>query len=340
MSADNHKITVLGGGSFGTAIANMIASNNYAVTQWMRDADNAERCLKDGENSRYLPGYKLDKRLRITADLQQALEGSQMVFFSVPSKAFRSVAAMAAPYMDANTMAVSTTKGIEPSSFQLISQILEEELPSKRIGVISGPNLAKEIVAQEITATVIASDDGELCETAQQLLGSRHFRVYANNDRFGVELGGALKNVYALAAGLAAALQVGQNTNSVLITRSLAEMSRFAVQLGANPMTFLGLSGVGDLFVTCTSPLSRNYQVGYALGKGKSLEQAIDSVGQVAEGVNTTRLVKEKSDELGIYMPLVNAMYERMFNDCSIEQLMGNMMLAEQANDVEFSALK
>ncbi|MGS2724481.1 NAD(P)H-dependent glycerol-3-phosphate dehydrogenase [Porticoccus sp. GXU_MW_L64] len=336
---NNHKVTVLGGGSFGTAVANMIACNNINVTQWMRDADNAKACQERRENSRYLPGYKLHDGLQVTTDLAQALQDSDVVFFSIPSKAFREVAVMAAPYMNAQTMAVSTTKGIEANSFELMSQTLEEELPTERIGVISGPNLAKEIVAQEITATVIASDDSELCEVVQQLLGSRYFRVYANADRFGVELGGALKNIYALAAGLAAALEVGQNTTSVLITRSLAEMSRFAVQLGANPMTFLGLSGVGDLFVTCTSPLSRNYQVGYALGKGKSLQQAIEDIGQVAEGVNTTRLVKEKSDELGIYMPLANAMYECMFNGCDIRQLMGNMMLAEQANDVEFSAL-
>ncbi|UTW45747.1 NAD(P)H-dependent glycerol-3-phosphate dehydrogenase [bacterium SCSIO 12696] len=340
MTDNNHKITVLGGGSFGTAIANMIACNGFPVTQWMRDEANAKNCMDSGENSRYLPGYKLDSRLEVTADLEQALSGSDVVFFSIPSKAFRSVAAVAAAYMDSRTMAVSTTKGIEPNSFELMSQILEEELPTQRIGVISGPNLAKEIVAKQITATVVASDDNELCETVQQLLGSRYFRVYANADRYGVELAGALKNIYALAAGLAAALEVGQNTTSVLITRSLAEMSRFAMQLGANPMTFLGLSGVGDLFVTCTSPLSRNYQVGYAIGKGKTLEQAIEQVGQVAEGVNTTRLVKEKSDELDIYMPLANAMYECMFNGSSIEQLMGNMMLAEQSNDVEFSALK
>ena len=336
----NHKITVLGGGSFGTAIANMVASNNYPVTLWMRDANNARNCREARENTPYLPGYKLSEQLSITADLNEALADSDIVFFSVPSKAFRQVAADAARLMGPDTMAVSTTKGIEPNSFELMSKILEEELPTKRIGVISGPNLAKEIAAHQITATVIASDDTELCGLVQQLLGSRYFRVYANSDRFGVELAGALKNIYALAAGLAAALEVGQNTTSVLITRSLAEMSRFAVQLGANPMTFLGLSGVGDLFVTCTSPLSRNYQVGFSLGKGKTLEQAIEDVGQVAEGVNTTRLVKEKSDEIGVYMPLANALYESMFNNQPIQQLMHSMMLAEQAHDVEFSALK
>jgi glycerol-3-phosphate dehydrogenase (NAD(P)+) len=204
------------------------------------------------------------------------------------------------------------------------------------VGVISGPNLAKEIAKFEITATVIASENTELCERIQQLLGSRYFRVYANHDRYGVELAGALKNIYAIVAGIAEAMNAGQNTKAVVLTRSLAEMSRFAVKLGANPLTFLGLSGVGDLYVTCTSPLSRNFRVGLALGQGKSLEQAVSEVGQVAEGVNTTKLVKEKADDLGIYMPLASALYATLFEQRSITESLQSMMLAEQNTDVEF----
>lgn len=333
-----HKITVLGGGSFGTAIANMIAINGYPVTLWMRDEQNAEHCRTARENSPYLPGYKLTESLVITSDITEALQGSDIVFFSVPSKAFRAVAREASKYIQPGTIAISTAKGIESSSFKLMSQVLGEELTDARIGVISGPNLAKEIADHQITATVVASEDGEVCKIVQNLLGSQYFRVYANSDPFGVELAGALKNIYALGAGIAAALGVGQNTMSVLVTRSLAEMSRFAVHLGADPMTFLGLSGVGDLYVTCTSPLSRNYRVGYALGEGKTLEQATEEVGQVAEGVNTTRLVKQKADEMAIYMPLATALFETMFNNKSIRDLMRGMMLAEQAADVEFSA--
>ncbi|WIO75544.1 NAD(P)H-dependent glycerol-3-phosphate dehydrogenase [Porticoccaceae bacterium LTM1] len=333
-----HKITVLGGGSFGTAIANMIAINGYPVTLWMRDEENAEHCRTAHENTPYLPGYKLTESLAITSDISEALRGSDIVFFSVPSKAFRTVAKEASKYIEPGTIAISTAKGIEPSSFKLMSQVLGEELTDARIGVISGPNLAKEIADHQITATVVASEDDKVCKIVQDLLGSQYFRVYANSDPFGVELAGALKNIYALGAGIAAALGVGQNTMSVLVTRSLAEMSRFAMRLGADPMTFLGLSGVGDLYVTCTSPLSRNYRVGYALGKGKTLEQATEEVGQVAEGVNTTRLVKQKADEMGIYMPLATALFETMFNNKSIRDLMRGMMLAEQAADVEFSA--
>jgi len=177
-----------------------------------------------------------------------------------------------------------------------------------------------------------------LCAEVQSILSSQSFRVYANNDLFGVELAGALKNIYAIASGMAAAMNVGQNTTSVLITRSLAEMSRFAAKLGADPMTFLGLAGVGDLFVTCTSPLSRNYQIGHALGKGLTLEQAIEEVGQVAEGVNTTKIIKDEAEQLGVYMPLAKALYDNMFEGKPIKTVLRDLMLAEQADDVEFIA--
>lgn len=333
---ETHRIAVLGGGSFGTAIANMIASNNYNTVLWMRDPENARQTQESRINSRYLPDYSLDSRLEITADIASALKDADIVFFSIPSKAFRQTAQLAAPYLCSGALAISTAKGIEAKTFKLMSSILAEELPQSRIGLISGPNLAKEITQQQITATVIASKDSELCCTVQKLLSSDYFRVYANNDPSGVELAGALKNIYAIAAGMAAAMNVGQNTLSVLITRSLAEMSRFAVKLGADPVTFLGLGGVGDLFVTCTSPLSRNYQVGYALGQGLTLDQAVEKVGQIAEGVNTTRIIKEEADELGIYMPLVNALHDTMFDNKPIKSVLRDLMLAEQTDDVEF----
>ncbi|MDX2350022.1 MAG: NAD(P)H-dependent glycerol-3-phosphate dehydrogenase, partial [Porticoccus sp.] len=261
MAAPN-KIAVLGGGSFGTAIANMIAANGHDVVLWMRDEENAEQCTQTHENARYLPGYRLEPTLKFSSNLAESLKGCQTVFFSVPSKAFRHLAQEANTHIAPGSIVISTAKGIEAHTFKLMSEILEDELPQARVGVISGPNLAKEITQKAITATVIASADEALCKEVQALLSSQYFRVYANTDRFGVELAGALKNIYAIAAGMSAAMKMGQNTVSVLITRSLAEMSRFAASLGANPMTFLGLSGVGDLYVTCTSPLSRNFQVG------------------------------------------------------------------------------
>lgn len=331
------KIAVLGGGSFGTAIANMVAENGYSVTLWMRSEQNLQEIMGSGENSQYLPGYQLNKTLSLTTDLTAALQGADVAFFAVPSSSFRSLARAARDLLSEHTLLITTAKGIEAESFMLPSQILEQEIPQCEVGAISGPNLAAEIAQFQITATVIASECDQLCTRVQELLASRYFRVYANYDRYGVELAGALKNIYAIVAGIAESMNAGQNTKSVVLTRSLAEMSRFAAQLGANPLTFLGLSGVGDLYVTCTSPLSRNFRIGLALGRGESLEQAIASVGQIAEGVNTTKLVKEKADEMGIYMPLASALYATMFEGCSIVDSLKAMMLSEQNTDVEFT---
>ena len=330
------RIAVLGGGSFGTAIANMIAHNGYPVSLWMRSAENAQHCRDTRENTPYLPGYRLHDSLVITSDMADALAGADVVYFSIPSKSFREVARAAAPLLPPGIIAISTAKGIEEDGFKLMSQVLEEELPEPRVGVISGPNLAREIAAQQITATVIASEDEGLCQQIQAMLASGYFRVYANHDRYGVELAGALKNIYAIVAGIASAIGVGQNTLSVLITRSLAEMTRFAARLGANPMTFLGLSGVCDLIVTCTSPLSRNFRIGEAIGQGKTMEEAARVVGQVAEGVKTTRIVKLKADDLGVYMPLASALYAILFESRPLRSVLRNMMTSEQSEDVEF----
>ena len=331
-----HKVAVLGGGSFGTVVANMMAANNHDVTLWMRSKAGAQIIADCGENTRYLPGYRLHADLAISTDLKQAVSGCDTVFFAVPSSAFRKVANELSPWLPEGAMVISMAKGIEADTFMLPSQVLEQEISHCLVGVISGPNLAKEISQFAITATVVACENEQVCERAQQLLASDYFRVYANHDRYGVELAGALKNIYAIVAGIADAMNVGQNTKSVVLTRSLAEMSRFASQLGANPLTFLGLSGVGDLYVTCTSPLSRNFRVGMAIGNGKTLDQAVQHVGQVAEGVNTTKLVKEKADALGIYMPLASALYATLFEQRPIKESLRSMMLAEQSSDVDF----
>jgi glycerol-3-phosphate dehydrogenase (NAD(P)+) len=334
------KVAVLGGGSFGTAIANFASSNGCQVFQWVRDAQLAQASQQSRENTRYLPGYTLHSELTITADLQQALAEADVVFVSIPSKSFRAVVSQAAPLIKPDASVVSTAKGIEPDGFLLMSQILEQELPNHPIGVLSGPNFALEIIQGQHTGTVIASDSDDLIKKVQKLLSSPTFRVYANHDRYGVELGGALKNIYAIITGMAAAFGTGSNTSAMIITRSLAEMSRFAKELGANPLTFLGLSGVGDLILTCTSNLSRNYRVGYFIGTGKSLAQAVEEIGQVAEGVNTVRIVKQKADELGVYMPLVSGLYQVLFDGKPAEVVAQALMQGEQNYDVEFTVAK
>lgn len=331
------EIAILGGGNFGTAIANIVARNGFVAHLWMRDPAQVADCLEHGENRRYLPGHPLEALVRPTGDLENALGRSDLVFMTVPSRSFRELSARVAELAPAETFVISATKGIEGDGFRLMSQVLEDYVPRERIGALSGPNLAEEIADGHYTGTVIASWAPEVTATVQQALRSATFRVYANQDVYGVELAGALKNIYAIVCGLAGGLAVGQNTVGMLITRSLAEMSRFAVSLGANPFTFLGLAGVGDLLVTCTSPLSRNYQLGYRLAQGMSLQAALDDLGKLAEGVNTLEVVHHKSVELGVYMPLAAGLYRVMFEGADLGEVVVELMTGGQAVDVEFA---
>ncbi|MEZ5511135.1 MAG: NAD(P)H-dependent glycerol-3-phosphate dehydrogenase [Gammaproteobacteria bacterium] len=332
----SEQVTVLGGGSFGTAIANIVADNGLPVKLWMRDAEVVDAIRTRHENPRYLPGKQLNPQIVPTTDLADAVEGATLIFVAIPSKAFRTVLRDARGHFNPDQLLVSTTKGIEEDGFLMMSQILAQETPCHQIGVLSGPNLAKEIANRMLTGTVIASESEALRTRVQQALSCKYFRVYANNDVFGVELGGALKNIYAIASGMASAMGMGENTKSMLITRSLAEMSRFAARLGGNPMTFLGLAGVGDLFVTCTSPLSRNFQVGFELAKGRSLDDILSHLGGTAEGVKTIRLVKKQSTELEVYMPLVHGLHEIIFEGKDLKDVIKHLMLGEQNSDVEF----
>jgi len=330
------KIAVLGGGSFGTVIANIMAEKGHDVRQWMRSESAAAEIASTRENSRYLPGYILAPTLTAYTDLAAALQDIELLFVSIPSAHFRSVLKMAAPYLPEHIKVISTTKGIEHPNFKMMSQIAAQELPHASVGVISGPNFAKELAQRQLTATVIASTDSQVRDTVQKLLHQAYFRVYASDDIYGVELGGVLKNIYAIASGLSAAMGMGENTRSMLLTRALAEMSRFAVSMGANPMTFLGLAGVGDLVATCMSPLSRNYRVGYALGSGQSLDEAVAELGQVAEGVNTLRIVRDKCQQLDVYMPLLQGLYQVVYEGAAPSEVAKSMMLSEQSSDVEF----
>lgn len=328
------SVAVIGGGNFGTALANLLAENGCRVLLWMRDPKQVEYIKAERKSPRYLKGIDIHLRVEPTVDLQQAIE-PDLLFIALPSVAIRTVLRPIAPQLDTKKL-VSMTKGIEADTFLLMSQILEELAPHATIGVLSGPNLAQEIAEHTLTATVIASESSELCMDVQTLLHSPSFRVYASNDRYGVELGGALKNVYAIMSGMTVSLGMGENTRAMLITRALAEMTRFAVKLGANPMTFLGLAGVGDLLVTCNSSKSRNYRVGYALGQGVSLDEAVQEIGEVAEGVNTLKVLHAKAESLNIYMPLVAGLYAIIFGGVRLETVIKKLMEAEPKTDVDF----
>ncbi|MHA3892324.1 NAD(P)H-dependent glycerol-3-phosphate dehydrogenase [Acinetobacter sp. GXMZU3951] len=329
------RVTVLGGGSFGTAMANTAVRNGCDTMIWIRDEAIADEINRTHINQRYLPDFQLEPGLVAVSDVEKAVRDRDIILVAIPSHSFRDVLKQIRPYISSQAV-ISLTKGIEANTFCFMSDIIQQELPEVPFGVLSGPNLAKEIVAGQPAGTVIASDSELVRYAVQQALHSALFRVFASDDVHGVELGGALKNIYAVAMGMAAAFNVGENTKSMILTRALAEMSRFAVKLGANPLTFLGLSGVGDLFATCNSPLSRNYQIGYALGKGKTLEQATKELGQTAEGINTVVQVKARAQELDVYMPITCALYDVIFEGAPPLSIAVSLMKNGHRSDVEF----
>ncbi|STZ08917.1 Glycerol-3-phosphate dehydrogenase [NAD(P)+] [Moraxella caprae] len=329
------RIVVLGGGSFGTAMANLSAKNGCETTLWVRDKKTVKALQKTRINKRYLPNHVLDSRLAFSHDLAESVKNKDIIFVAVPSSAVRETLQNIRPYITHQAV-VSLTKGIEKGTFALMSDIIKEELPQVNFGVMSGPNLALEIMNNMPSASVIASPSEPLRVAVQTALHSAFFRVFASDDVKGVELGGALKNIYAVAMGMANAYGVGENTKAMLLTRALAEMSRFGVAVGANPLTFLGLSGVGDLYATCNSTLSRNYQIGNMLGKGITLDNAIKKLGQTAEGVNTIAQVEEQAKKLSIYMPITHALYAVLYENKSALSVAVNLMETGFRSDVEF----
>lgn len=329
------KLVFLGGGSFGTAMANMAAKNGCDTTLWVRDKSTVKSMQKTHINKKYLPNHKLDKNLKFSHNLKSAVQGKDIIFVAVPSAAFREILHQIKPHITHQAV-ISLTKGMEKQTFALMSDIIKDVLPQVNFGVVSGPNLALEIMDNMPSATVIASESEALRKAVQRVLHSALFRVFASDDVKGVELGGALKNIYAVAMGMAAAYHVGDNTKAMLLTRALAEMSRFGVAVGANPLTFLGLSGVGDLYATCNSVLSRNYRIGNMLGKGVSLDSAIKKLGQTAEGINTILQVNERAKALGIYMPITHALHAVLYEDKAPLGIALNLMETGFRSDVEF----
>ena len=329
------EIAVLGGGSWGTVLANLASINGNKVTLWMRDEANVESINTSSLNKKYLPDYLLDRRLIATSNIED-IESSLLVLFCVPSSSFREVLLKSIKYVNPEALLISATKGIEEKGFLLMSQILENEIKSHDIGVISGPNLALEISQNQLTGTVIASKSKKLTEECIEIFASDSFRIYTNSDLYGVELGGALKNIYAIACGIADGLQSGENTVGMIMTRGLAEMSRFAVNQGADPMTFLGLSGVGDLITTCASPLSRNHAFGKLIGKGYQVDEAQKEIGQTTEGLKTLKVVWNKSKEEGVDMPIVNSLYKIIYENEPLEGSIKKVLGTDQPKDVEF----
>ena len=330
------NVAVLGGGSFGTVLANLAASNGYNVSLWVRDSEQALRINSEGANTTYHPELKLSPNIVASDNLKEVLNNKSIIFIATPSIVFEQITIRISDYIDEQPYLVSCTKGILDEPFRPLSEVISSKLKNT-IGVLSGPNLAKEIADEKIAGTVIASPNENLIDIVKSVLSSETFKIYSSNDMQGVEMAGALKNIYAVVCGMAESLKVGENAIGLILTRSMAEMSRFAVAKGANPITFLGLSGMGDLVATCMSTLSRNYQLGFNIGSGMSLSQAKDNVGQVAEGVRTLEVVLKESSKLDIKMPLVESMYNIIYNNASPKTLVDDLINNPNEIDVEFN---
>lgn len=320
-------LAVIGGGSWGTVLSKIAAENCSDVRVWVRDEEQARAMNSTRSNPKYVKDMALPGNVRTFTDIERVFEnGVQAVIWGLPSKACRDQARRFAPLFRGDEIVLHATKGIEEGSMKRVSVMLAEELPVARIGVISGPNLAAEIARDEPAATVIASDFIEVVEAGVGLLTTPQFRVYAGDDVVGLEWAGTLKNIFAIAAGALDALEFGWNTRSLLLTRGLAEMVRFGVAMGAKEATFLGLAGVGDLFATCSSPLSRNYRVGRKLALGEPLKGILDELGAVAEGVRTTQIISAFARERGIHMPITQGVFELIQGDKPVRDVLHSLM--------------
>ncbi len=334
----SETVAVLGAGSFGTALAKLLAEGGHVVRLCARDAAVVKAINDDHVHPRRLKGVRLPPGLKALTDVKEAVRGAGLVVSAMPTVAVREVWAEAGPCLDDGAYVMSATKGIESGSLKLVSDILSSSVPEKlrgRLCYLSGPSFAAEMARRLPTAVTIAAAEEAVAEHVQGIISTDYFRAYTTTDVNGVELGGALKNVIAIAAGAADGLGFGANTNAALITRGLAEMTRLATKMGARPLTMAGLAGMGDLVLTCTGNLSRNRTVGVQLGQGKKLDDILKALGEVAEGVNTARSVNALAEREGIEMPIAAAVHRLLFAGTDPREevygLMGRKLKAENA---------
>ncbi|MBL6701858.1 MAG: NAD(P)-dependent glycerol-3-phosphate dehydrogenase [SAR86 cluster bacterium] len=334
------QVAVLGGGSFGTVLANIAASNGYQVSLWVRDAEQALRINSEGANATYHPELRLSDNITADEDLASVIMDAQFILVATPSIIFEEVISRLEPLISPSVTVISCTKGIKSQPFRTMTDIITQHLGhiiGDKVGVLSGPNLAKEIAEEKLAGTVIACENEGIAFEIKSMLSSNTFKVFSSQDIQGVELAGALKNIYAICCGIAHAKLVGENALGFIVTRSMAEMSRFAVAKGANPITFLGLAGMGDLMATCTSKLSRNFQLGELIAEDLSLFEAKERIGQVAEGAKTLEVVYHEARKMNVKMPLVTSLYEILYSDASSEQLIQDLLDHPSEVDVEFT---
>lgn len=308
-------VTIIGAGSYGTALAFCLARNGVPTYMWGRELDHLEELISDRENKRFLPGYAFPTCLHVEMELASAISQSRDILIVIPSHGFTDLLNNLAPMLKPEHRIIWATKGLEPGTGRLLSEVADEHLgPQRPKAVLSGPTFAQEMAAGLPTAISLAATDDQLAEDfAKRLHCAKSLRVYKNHDRIGLQLGGAVKNVIAIGAGLADGLGFGANARTALITRGLAEMSRLGLKIGAKPETFMGMAGLGDLVLTCTDNQSRNRRFGLALGKGMSMEQAMDSIGQVVEGYRNTEEVNVLAAREGVEMPICEQIYQVLY---------------------------
>lgn len=326
------RVAVIGAGGWGTALATLLCSVNHRVCLWVRRPALLEQLQVTRENSRYLPGVRLPESLIYLGSLAEAVDAVDLIVLAVPSHAMRMLARQLAPLLSGNPFLVSTTKGIEEETLQTMTSVLRDELPSTvhaQLAVLSGPSFAADVARGLPTAVTVATEREADATAVQQAFAAAKFRVYTTTDVIGVEIGGAVKNVIAIAAGVSDGLGYGHSARAALITRGLAEISRLAVRLGANPQTLSGLSGVGDLVLTCTSNLSRNFTVGVRLGRSEQVGEIVTTMTTVAEGVRTCRSVFFLAQRLGVEMPIVEQVYALLYEEKPALQVVTDLLTRE-----------
>lgn len=331
------RVTVLGSGSFGTALANVLAANADEVWVWGREGSTIESIEQRHENTAYLPGIPLAKNVRATLSLEEALHQSELVVVAIPSQATREVMKRASAFLPRSVPIITVAKGIENETLLTMTEVLEDCLPEAHhpyIAVLSGPSFAKEMVHKMPTVVTIAAHWEKVAECCQRFFQTDSFRVYTSKDVVGVQYGGALKNVIAIAAGMADGLGFGHNARAAIITRGLAEITRAAVRCGANPLTLSGLSGMGDLVLTCTGELSRNRQLGMELGRGKTVEQALGGLTQVAEGVKTAKSARDLAEKYSVDLPICEQVYCILHEGKSPENAVHQLMARQPKSEL------
>lgn len=329
------KISVLGAGSWGTALAMLLNENGHDVTIWSIDQREVKMLNEEREQKDKLPGIPLSEKIAVTNDLKEAVEGRDILVFAVPSVFVRSTAKSVAPYYKEGQVIVDVAKGIEESTLMRLSEIIEAEIENSTVCVLSGPSHAEEVARKIPTTVVVGAKDYAIAKDLQQVFSNGWFRVYTNPDILGIELGGALKNVIALAAGICDGLKFGDNSKAALITRGVAELTRLGVAMGGKPETFSGLSGMGDLIVTCTSIHSRNHNAGVLIGEGKSMQEAMDEVKMVVEGVYSAKAALMLATQYNVEIPIIEQVNEVLFYGKSAKEAVSDLFLRDSKREHE-----